>query len=170
MGVFVGRDGNISIFRVSIIAVIVGAIFIVGGFVLFSLEQSFNSQPLEVTLPEGAVFKVTETLSGNARRLYYESAQEANEIARFYDQQMLTFYGENSADRQSCVRTPASGNYSNYVEGNGTVPFEYRCLFSITSLAGSERYTEVLIQPGVRNDAAGTNYVGITRIEHFQSW
>lgn len=167
MGVFVGSDGNISIFRVGIIAGVLGAIFIVGGLALFSLEQAANRQPLEIIVPESAVAAGSETFS-SFRRLYFESSESADVIATFYDEKLAEFYA-NSQDHQSCVRNPSTGTLPGFVEGNGSVPFEYRCLFSASSV-NIERYTEVLIQPGVRNDSAGTDYTGRTRIELEQVW
>lgn len=167
MGVFVGSDGNISIFRLGIIAGILGAIVIVGGLALFSLEQAANRQPLEVVVPASAVAAGVENYS-SFRRLYYESPESPEAIAAFYDTKLAEFYG-NSPDRQFCVRLPSEGINPGYVEGNGSLPFEYRCLFSASSI-NIERYTEVLIQPGVRNDAAGFDYTGRTRIELEQIW
>lgn len=167
MGVFVGSDGNISIFRVGIIAGVLGAIVIVGGFALFSLEQAANRQPLEVVVPESATLVATEDLS-SFRRLYYESPESPEAIAIFYDGKLTEFYGD-SPDRQFCVRLPSDGTMPGYIEGNGSVPYEFRCLFSASSI-NIERYTEVLIQPGVRNDTTGEDYSGRTRIELEQIW
>lgn len=163
MGLLVGRDGNLSIFRVGIIAAVLGAIFIVGGLVLFSLEQSANRQPLEVAVPEGAQLLRTENVV-TGRRLYYQTSQTPEEVASFYNNELTNFY-KDTADRQICQRF----NYEGAVDGSGRVPFEYKCLFSIGSF-GIERWTQITIQPGVRNDATGEDFTGSTRIDYEQYW
>jgi hypothetical protein len=92
-------------------------------------------------------------------------------VAEYYQGKLDDFYGNNPLDpvREKCVRTPSAGNFPDYVEGAGMVPFQFKCEFSDNTF-NANRYTTVTIQPGVRDDEAGTDYTGATLIQYGQSW
>lgn len=164
MGFLTGRDGSISVFRISIVAALLGALFIVGGVILFTLEQAANRQPLEIAVPESAERRGVENRTPNNRRIYFETTDTPEQVAEFYNRLLSEFYND-PRDQRGCQRF----NYEGAVPGSGRVPFEFKCMFTVDA-QGIERWTEVLIQPGVRNDATGEDYTGTTRIEHEQYW
>lgn len=157
-----------SIFRLGLIGAAVGVFIIIAGIVIFNLERASRRQPLEIAVPESANFLVREELFGSGQRLYYQTSDNPESVAAFYTRLMQEFYNDDS---QGCVRLPPGSDTvnSNYSEGNGVVPFEYRCFFDNSS-TDITQHTEILIQPGVRNDQTGEDFTGTTRIEHEQYW
>lgn len=164
------RESNFSVFRIGVIAGIIGVVFIVGGFLLFSLEQAGLREPLAVEAPAGAELRFQGESRGTSRNLsYFVPNTTAEDVARFYNEKLKEFYGNDWTTSEQCRRIPSSGNVENYVPGSGVVPYVFRCLFDSSGFQ-SDRFTQVDIQPGVRNDAAGTNYEGSVVIEYLQQW
>jgi hypothetical protein len=172
MSVFVNREGNISIFRVGLGIGMLGIIFVVGGLVLFTVEQAQRKSPFHVEVFPSAVEWYTEEFRGNSRRIVYQIEDTpAQEIAIFYQQRLDQHYNNRPGDprREQCVRTPVQGNYPDYVPGTGIVPYIYRCEFD-NSTFNANQSTTVTIQPGVRNDTESTDYEGLTFIIYDQIW
>jgi len=163
-----------SIFRISLIAVIIGVVFLVGAAVAVLVEQQSYRAPLVIDAPTGAVRlgEVAEGTSGTRSTVFYETTQSVDDVLAHYDRLMSEFYDTNPNDplRERCRRTPAgTAVYANFQVGNGTVPFEYKCLFERSGINVTQE-TLVIFQPGVRNDADGTNNEGKTMIYHEQFW
>jgi hypothetical protein len=175
-GFFFNRSGDISVFRIGILIAIVGGLMLVGAVVLTASDQAAFRTPLDIELPTETQLVGEEMLSPVSRRLYFESALSPEAVAAYYDSKLAEFaetqgVNPNDPNRDRCMREPRDDNYPGYVPGNGTVPYEFRCLFQQISLPnGIDKSTLVVIQPGVRNNAAGTNYEGTTRIEYEQYW
>lgn len=155
-------------FRLSLIVGIFGILVIIGGAIIFSLEQASQRAPLEIAPPPNAELYIQEDLSGAARRLYYLVPDTTPEdISTYYNQIMVDFYG-NDSGAERCRRLPITGNYDGYVEGNGMLPYNFRCLFDSSSFQ-SDRYTQVDIQPGVLHPDGNDNR-GSVIIEYLQQW
>lgn len=171
-GFFLNREGDLSIFRIGILIAIVGGVLIVGGFVLASAEQASYRAPLDIEPPPDTVQLFEEDLSPVTRRLYFESLMSPEDVSRYYDAELAELQGLPLGDlnRDRCIRSPRDGNYQTFVPGNGSVPYEFQCIFQQVSLLGVDRSTFVRIHPGVRNDEDGTNYEGTTRIYYDQLW
>lgn len=173
MSVFVGRDGNISVLRVGIALVILGAAVIVGGFVLFQLELRTFKAPLNVDLfPGGQQISSEESGQRSRKVVYVVPATTPEDVMAFYDQRMAEYYDEplNAISRERCFRFPVADNFDGYVEGAGTVPYEFRCNFNDSGWGGALRYTTVVIQPGVRDDTENIDMTGSTIIIYDQYW
>lgn len=175
-GFFLNRNGDLSVIRIGILFAAIGGLMLVAAVIFTASDQAAFRTPLDVELPGETNLLGEETLSPISRRLYYASTLAPENIAAFYDAKLAEFVqaqGLNSNDpnRDRCLREPRSGNYQGYVAGNGTVPYEFRCLFQQVSLSnGIDKSTLVVIQPGVRNDATGADNEGTTRIEYEQYW
>ena len=160
MSFLTGRDGGISVFRVAITVTILGILFAVGGFVLFQIEQAERRSPLSINIYPGAEqFSQIDYSSTQRERVFSLTGSEEDvvrEVVAYYQVQLDDFYDNDSRDpnREQCQRSPigAGVNFQGYEEGNGLVPYEYRCEFDDESTFGGERRTVVRIFPGVRDD------------------
>jgi hypothetical protein len=168
------RESGFSLFRISVIAAVVGGLFLVGAFVLTQLDSAGQRQPLNIDPPAGAELRLQEDGAGTTRTLYYFVANTtAEDVAAHYNQKLRDFYGNDFSEADNCRRLPREGNYENFTPGSGVIPYEFRCLFYSSSGFGAgvnDRETLVSIQPGVRNDAAGMNNEGGVVVEYTQRW
>lgn len=163
------RDPGFSVFRIGLFAALVGAFFIVGGFVLVAFEQQTQRQPLEIALPPGAQLADQVDSTATSQERYYVIANTtAEDIANFYNTEMGNFYGSDPA-AERCRRFPASGNLDGYVPGSGLIPYVFRCLFDTSGFQG-DRFTEIEIQPGVRIDDSGVNNEGNVVVKYTYQW
>lgn len=173
MGVFVGRDGNISALRVGIALLILGVVVIVGGFILFQLELRTFQSPLNIELYPGSQQISSVEQGSNSRKIIYVVAATVPEdVMMYYDQRMAEYYGQplDSPLRDSCIRFPEEGTYDGYAEGVGNVPYEFRCNFNDSGWGGALRFTTVTVQPGVRDDVNNIDMIGSTIITYEQYW
>ncbi len=163
------RDEGFSVFRIGIFAAILGVLVIAGGFILVSLEQANQRQPLVIDPYPGA--ELREQVDGSAsRRLYYFIPNvTAEQVHDYYNEKLKEFYGNDFTPAEACRRLPARETFDDYSPGNGSLPYYFRCLFDSSGFQ-SDRFTQIDIQPGVRNDAAGFNYEGSVIVEHLQQW
>jgi hypothetical protein len=168
------RDSGFSLFRMSMIAAVIGGLFLVGAFVLTQVDTANQRQPLNVEPPAGAELRLEEDMGGAARNLYYfVPNMSAEEVASYYDQRLRDFYGGDITPSDICQRSPSQGNFDGYTEGSGMIPYQFKCLFGSSSgnpLSPSDRTTEILVQPGVRNDATGMDNTGGVVVEYYQRW
>jgi hypothetical protein len=172
MSIFVSKKGGFSVFRIGVGLAIFGLVVIAGGFILFQVDQQKFKSPLNIDLYPGAESFGETSRQSNSRELVYRvQSTDPSVVAEYYQGKLDDFYGNNPLDpvRENCVRTPSAGNFPDYVEGAGMVPFQFKCEFSDNTF-NANRYTTVTIQPGVRDDEAGTDYTGATLIQYGQSW
>lgn len=174
MSIFVNRDGSISVVRVGTVTAFLGVVFVVAGFIWFSLEQQRFGSPLDVDLYPGAeVWGGTEELGpGLERSTYRVPGVDAETVTAFYNDAMYDYYGTSAteaANDEECQRFPVQDIFDDYEEGNGLVPFYYLCLFNDSEF-GNNRYTQVMIQPGVRNDETGLDTTGNTVLVYEHYW
>jgi hypothetical protein len=172
MNWFFDKDGNVSTFRVSVGVAVLGAIVLIGGYLLFQLELRNAQQPLNVEPPpEASLVAVDDSrFAQGTRYVFYTATVDADTLARYYDQKLAEFQRTSIDDsqRDRCIRTPANGTITGYVAGNGSLPFFWQCLFDNTNIYNQS--TLIRIYPGQRNDATGENYEGVTRIDYEQFW
>lgn len=173
MSVFVGRDGNISTFRIGLLLSAVGVLAIIGGYVIFQLDVERRRSPLFIDLYPNAEEWFTQDLGGAAQKVVYRVADtEPETVASFYQAEFDDGYrDEEDRDNAGCVRTPIIGEFPDYEEGSGNLPYFYRCVFDDSTL-GAVRFTTVTIEPGLRNDNAEQPYdnTGMTVITYEQVW
>jgi len=179
MSVFVNREGNISVFRVGIFMLIFGIIIVVGGYIIFTIEQSRFNSPLNIDSYPGALEMGIDTRASNQQIVIYRVPDATvEEVFQYYDAEMVDHYDADPdplsrENDERCSRFPASGAYPDYVEGSGNVQYYYSCLFN-DSQYGNNRWTEVRIMPGLLTLAADgseiENTLGQTRIEYDQGW
>ena len=173
MGFLMGRDGNLSIVRVSILIGVVGLLLVGAGFLSFTMDQQSRRQPLMINLPAGAQeWGLPSELGLGWRRVFFRAdGADIDQIARFYDERMLEHYGTraNEPQRESCNRFPPAGNFADYEPGTDKIPFQYTCMFDRSGL-NSTQWTQVTIQPGVFNADPVRNSEGAVVIVYEQRW
>jgi len=166
------KTGSLSGFRVAIAIAVFGAIFLVGGYIIFNLELRNAQQPLNIDVPDATeLIAVDESNMASGQRIvFYQSTLAADAIAAFYDQKLADFQNTTVQNlmRERCHRQPRDGNDRAYVAGNGSLPFFWQCLFDNSTTY--EQSTMIRIYPGQRNDATGENFEGVTRIDYEQFW
>lgn len=172
MSLIVNREGNLSIFRIGLIVGGLGLIFIIGGVIALTFEQSQRRSPFMVELFPGAEEWSRQDYGTNRRRVIFQvPGGDAEVIAGHYQSLLDSHYNNdpNDPDRDRCIRTPESGTFPGYQAGDGTVPFLYRCEFD-NSTFGASQSTTVKIEPGVRNNAEGFDNEGLTFIVYEHVW
>ncbi len=94
MAVFVNREGNISLFRVGAALATFGVLVIVGGFLLFQIEQEGFKSPLNIELYPGSQELGTNTLNSTSREVIYAVPEVDTEtIASYYDAELMEYEG-----------------------------------------------------------------------------
>lgn len=166
MSFILGKDGDISLFRVGTLVAIVGVVLVAGGIAAFLLDQNSYRVPLDVDPYPGAESWGNVRESGATRRLVFlVSDVSPEEVAAYYDQKLLAFDG----GEQGCERIPAVGEVEGAATDRTVVPYWYKCLFQRTGLRSSQQ-TTVTVQPGVFNADPAMNTEGKTVVEHSQRW
>ena len=167
MSFMVGRDGNISLFRVGTLVAILGVILIVGGIAAYWLDQNSYRTPIEVAPYPSAESWGRVQQAGTTRRFVYRVPDAAPEdVVSYYEQELREFGGSNV---DGCVRNPAFGEVRGATDDPSVVPYSFRCLFQRTGLGASQQ-TTITIQPGVYNNDPELNTQGMTVVEHSERW
>lgn len=179
MSMFLGRDGNISVFRTGIFIGIVGGILIVGGIILTQIQIQQRRSPYYPSIYPGSVEVTRQEYSSGQQRVIYQSDASPEQVRDFYQEKLDDHLGQSPLDPTRstthvlCVRVPAAGEFTDYVEGSGNLPYYYRCAFDDPSdnpFDQSARFTIVQIEPGVKNDSQGFDNSGLTFILYDQRW
>lgn len=182
------RDGTLSVFRISLIIGLLGALLIGFGVLAFNLDQQSRRSPLVIQLPEGAQqWGAPEITAATRQFVYYRVAGgDVDAIAQFYDQRMAEHYGvaAGASDRERCQRIPPIGEYTNIPNEqrgndgntydarfvpNESIPFFYRCLFDRSGLNATQ-WTQVTIYDGLNSAEPNKNAFGDVVIVYEQSW
>jgi hypothetical protein len=145
------RNGKISILRVALLALGIGAVLIIGAIISFFVDQSSRQRPLDVAIFPGATVSTTNDTSPTDRETIYVAENVTPEdVLAHYQTRMNEFYGMGTEpELRNCKRVPPVGNYEGFDAGQANViPFEYICLFEASSI-NTTQYTRVNIQPGV---------------------
>lgn len=172
MQFLLNREGNISVFRVGVLLGILGVVGIGIGFLAFTLEVTNRQQPFFISPYPGATELDRATTMVNAQTVrYIIPGVTADAVAAYYQAELDKHLGQNASTigRQLCVRTPPVGNYADFQEGVGTIPYHFDCIFENTFLSNIQ-FTKVRIHPGVRNDAENVNFEGNVLIIYEQQW
>jgi hypothetical protein len=172
MSFLVGRDGNISVLRVGAVFGILGLAIIVGGYLLFQLELRTFQSPLNVRVYPNAQQVGQQQIGDSQTITYMVPGVSPEEVMAYYDELLADHNGENvtSNNRVRCNRYPLEGQFEDYVEGAGIVPYYFLCNFDESGWDGANRSTVINIQPGVRNDALQQDTTGNTMIVYEQYW
>ena len=183
MSFLLGRDGKISVLRASLLAIAVGALFIVGALISFQIDRASRQSPLDVDPYPGAESWGERTTGRTRRSVYYliEGA-DAETVAAYYQQKLNDFYGTNPEAEQNkpedqrepnikCKRFPDTGNFSDYQPDTGKPPYQTTCTFDRSGFQTTQ-VTVVIIQPGASNssDPNFVNTEGKTVVEYQQEW
>ena len=177
MSVFMSREGGISIFRVGIFMGIVGLLVIVGGFVLLEFERAARRSPLNVDVYPGAMQIHQEDGSNSRVRGFQVAGSDDGTIGAVvghYQAELNSYYGNDPRDpgRELCDRNPDEGEFPGFEPGNGTIAFEFYCVFDDDSDLAGQRQTTIRIYPGNRDDTDtdGFNSTNSTIIEYTEFW
>jgi len=185
---FTNRDGTLSVFRISLLVSILGALLIGSGVLAFNLDQQSRRAPLEISLPTGAQqWGGPNVYSSTWREVYYRvQGGDPQTVADFYDQRMAEHYGTSitASDRERCQRVPSVGEYTNipdsrrgsdgntfdpdFVPGE-SIPYLWRCMFDRSGLNVTQ-WTQVTIYPGVDSADPNRNAFGDVVIVYEQRW
>jgi hypothetical protein len=169
MSIRASRRQSQQVFRIGIIAGIVGILLVFGGFIIyFLIDQGSRQVPLDIPVYPGAQGGNITASTGFSRNLVYRIPNATpEEVAAYYQQKLREFTGSNEDD---CVRNPANGNFLDYDPARAdVVPYEFTCLFD-RSYWNASQYTRIRIQPGVRNEDPALNTEGMTIVEYYQQW
>lgn len=167
MSILLGRDGNISVFRVALLVALLGFLFIGGALVSFFIDQASRRSPLDIEPYPGAE-PLGEIPNGpTARSLIFRVSDASPEqVAEYYQRKLTEFSG---GDDLECSRIPRVGIYPEAEGRNDVVPYQYICHFDRSGFRATQ-YTKVKIQPGIFSSIPENNTLGYTMIEHEQRW
>lgn len=166
MNFIMGRDGNISLLRVGVVATIVGILAIVGGLVFFFVDRASHQVPLDIDPFPGAAIWYKTDRSDVSRSVYYEiSGSTAEDVVNYYQQKLNAF---NGSSEEKCVRAPQAGNFPDFDNGVPDIaPYQFSCLFDRSGFEISQ-FTRVNIQPGIKSKTADMQ--GKVIVEYEQNW
>lgn len=171
MGFLTTNDGTFSVFRVSVLIGVIGALLIGAGALSFYLDQEARRSPLSIDLPPNAEpWGEPEQRSNGRQFVYYQVPNgDINAVIRHYNQEMREHHGEPplGQEAEECQRFPSVGEFTNLEAGE--VPFYVRCLFEGSGI-NTLQNTLVTIQPGVFNEEDFFNTEGSVVIEYDQRW
>ncbi len=180
MGIFLNRDGGVSVFRIGVAAAVLGVLVIIGGYLLASIDQARRQAPFFIDVYPGAEQWYRSEISPTRQQVVYRvQGADPQAVSDFYQRKLDEHYDNSPADsnREQCVRNPARGEFSDYEEGSGNLPFLFTCVFdnSLTSglgTSGATQFTEVRIEPGVKDNTADppTDNTGWVMIIYNQAW
>ncbi|MFN8375993.1 MAG: hypothetical protein U0694_24360 [Anaerolineae bacterium] len=163
------RNQSQQVFRIGIIAGIIGILVVVGGFfVYFLVDQGSRQVPLDIPVYPGAEDWGRADRSAYSRSVFYRIQNATPEqVADYYTQKLREFSG-NSEDE--CIRFPSDGNFLEFDAGTeGVAAYQFVCMFDRSYWSASQ-YTRVVIQPGAFNEDPTLNAQGMTVVEYDQNW
>jgi hypothetical protein len=167
MGLLAGRDGKISIFRVGVIAALLGVLLMGGGFGALFLDNGSYRQPLDIAPYPNAEQCGINTRSNTAREVFYcVDGVEPVTIADYYTQKLAEHNGNGD---EACLRNPFEGSFPDS-DRPGVVPYEFKCAFNRSGIGGGFQATVITIQPGVFNEDPARNTLGQTVVRYEQRW
>ncbi len=175
MSFLLGRDGKISILRVGLLAVFLASLLLIGAFISVNIDQASRRGPFDVALYPGAEEWGTSGAAarGNMSRFYRVPGVTPEDVVAFYQERINEFYGNDPTEPNSvCRRFPETGDFSNYIPGQGLERYRFHCVFdnSSTGFNALLQITEIIIQPGEPNADPFLNAEGMTVIEYRQQW
>ncbi|GAB1421958.1 hypothetical protein MASR2M15_21600 [Anaerolineales bacterium] len=165
--------GNVSLFKVALIIIVVAGLIIFASFVAFNADQAQRTQPLVIDPPPGAqAWGGVVTYSDIRQSVYYlVPNSDIETVVSYYNDKLNQFYSASAADqnREVCKRFPPFGDHPDYKPGGSLVPYEYKCMFDNSGF-NSYQWTQVIIQPGVVNSDPDLDTEGSVVIQYDQQW
>lgn len=167
------KRGNLSVIRVSLVFAFIGAIFLIGGFLSFTIDQESRRSPFFPELPPGAQqWGVPDPLGVTSQRVFYRvDGGDMDAIVAFYNERIASHYGISVGEPggERCHRFPPVGDFPDHEPGDGTVPFYYTCMFDRGGL-NMQQFTQVTIQPGASDTDPFRDSEGAVVIIYEQRW
>ncbi|MCA9887551.1 MAG: hypothetical protein KC546_04225 [Anaerolineae bacterium] len=179
------KNGALSPFRMSIAAGAFGLLMLAISVIGFFLDQESRRTPYFPPVPAGVEQWGYPVPEGNYRQQIYYRTQSmpVEEVAAFYNDQMLAHYGNNASDPEAeqCQRFPETGTFADeQVNSYGervrsdydplTQPaYHYTCMFDRSGFNTSQ-WTQVTIYPGIPNADPALDSQGYTVIWFQQEW
>jgi hypothetical protein len=156
---------RISVIRVGMLIGVIGVtVFLILG-ISFYMDQASRHRPYYIPPPEGAVEYGSIPMGSAQQHVFYRipmAQMSIEEVVAHYTERLQALEG---TDEVECERFPSAGNFSNYVPGTETVPYEFKCLFNRSGF-NTVQTTEVLVQPGVEV----TDTESLVLIRYDQRW
>jgi hypothetical protein len=190
MAFLTDKRGNISVFRLSILALGIGIALLIIGVVSFQLDQNSRRQPFFPPLPPNAQQWGNPTsLSNISQRVWYLVPEgNIDEVAQFYSTELARSTGVDAAQATSlerCNRYPPAGEFTSlpdgqrpandgkifdpeFIEGQ-SLPFSFTCVFDRSGL-GSNQSTTVTIYNGLPATDSAQDTSGNVVIVYEQRW
>ena len=165
---FLNRQGNLSVFKLGLLAGLIGVLVIGLGIFAFFADQNSRRAPLNIepfpgAEPWGAPSGVTETTRNLFFRVY---GARPDDVAAYYQTKLNEHTGDGG-DR--CVRIPPQGELPLDPFNPNSIPYQYVCLLDRSGM-GSTQFTRVVIYPGVANPDPFFDAAGATVIKYEQEW
>lgn len=163
---FMDRRGKLSVVRTSLFFSGIGLLLLLGSVLYVSVETETARVPLDILKPANAEdWSTLDYGERPIRRVFYRvPTTDLESVVAHYQEQAQQFGAE------SCTRFPPSGNFQDYNPNQGTVPYEWKCLFERSNLPSVAQSTTIIIQPGIANEDPFLNSEGYTVIEYEQRW
>lgn len=174
-GFFTNKEGDVSVFRIGVLAGALGLIAIIIGVVFWNLEHHARKSAFSVALHPNMVEVRRVEHTPYHRTILYQLEGNADQVATFYQAQLDKHLNQNPTDPMRgnthtlCVRVPSGGEFTDYRPGNGLVPYYHRCDFD-NSFYGSHQSTMIEIQPGVIDPENDIDYTGLVWVLYEQRW
>jgi hypothetical protein len=157
--------GRISIFRVSVIGAVIGAVLIIGGILSFNNDINSRRTPLNIETFVNAELWGAPREQGTTRTVFFRArGATVEQVVAHYQQQLTAF-----ETGQRCVRTPGTGEIPVDPTLPNSVPYRYDCMFDRSGV-NSTQYTRVTIYPGIANDDPFFDTSDSTVIAYEQVW
>jgi hypothetical protein len=175
------RESPFSLYRLGVIAAVLGVVFIVGGAFLYNaFDRGSRQQPLDIARPAGAEQWGAEIPGyGASKRVVFRlpgtTDADVLNVVNFYNNQLVQHYNSaNDPDaprsERECVRSPLSGNFPEFDAGTANIaPYFYTCRFD-RSYGDALQWTEIIIQPGIVSTDEGLNSEGYVVIQYDYRW
>lgn len=160
------RRGGFSLFRIALIAGVVGLLLVGAGVFSVYSDQNSRRSPLDIAPYQNAQYWGTSEVKDNSRNVFYRSPDKPEAVAAYYQQKMNEMYGNSDP---SCVRLPPTGNTPGSDTDPTIIPFQFICMFDNSGFQ-STQYTRVVIYPGQPNSNAFLNAAGMTIIKYEELW
>jgi hypothetical protein len=164
------KDGNVSVIRIGTYIAVFGVLVVVFAAIVFFIDQNARRSPLDIDAPPGAEYHGRNTSGATSQFEFYTipiDQMTVEDVTQYYNDLLSEF--DRTGDFELCVRSPSQGNYRNYAEGNGQVPYQFNCIFDNSGF-NTTQFTQVTIQPGVFRPEADQNTEGLVVIRYEQQW
>lgn len=153
--------------RIAIIAVIIGAVLIIGGIITYQTDLNSRRSPLNIDpIPGAESYGNAVSDRSNDRTFYFRVPDlTVDQVVAYYQGKLSEFSGGITR----CVRTPSQGEVPLDPNVEDSIPFRFDCLFDRSGI-GTTQYTNVRIFPGLPNEEPLLNNFGYTVIGYQQVW